>query len=46
MLLAAMLLTVTAFPQQLNIAVFPIALILALRLIANLRHRAIPPTQG
>ena len=43
MLLAAMLLTVTAFPQQLNIAVFPIALILALRLIANLHHRAIPP---
>ena len=40
MLLCAMLLTVVTLPQQLNAAILPISLILFLRLISNLRHRA------
>ena len=37
MLLAAMVMTLGALPQQLNAAVMPIALMLAVRLISNLR---------
>ncbi len=39
MLAAAMVLTFGPLPQQLNAAVMPLALMLAIRLISNLRHR-------
>ena len=44
MLFVAMVLTLVQQPQHLNTAIFPIALILAIRLISNLRHRAVPST--
>ena len=43
MLFAAMVLTLVPLPQQLNTALLPVALILALRLISNIRHQALPP---
>lgn len=39
MLAAAMVMTFGPLPQQLNAAVMPLALMLAIRLISNLRHR-------
>lgn len=39
MLIAAMVMTLGPLPQQINIALFPVALMLAIRLVSNIRPR-------